>query len=58
MVKQRVLESRFQSLEEALNVSRLKWLGPVLRMFTERLCHCTLFPEQIVVEGRVEAASR
>lgn len=40
-----VLDLRIQSLEQALKVNRLRCLGYIFRMPTERLSRCTLFCE-------------
>lgn len=45
-VKSEVSEPRVHSLQQSLKVSKLRWLGHVFHMSTERPLHCELFFEE------------
>lgn len=47
-VRLKVMDPKVQSLGQAPNKDRLKWLGHILRMPTERLSPCTLFSEAVI----------
>lgn len=56
-VRHKVARSRAQFLEQPLNMNRLRCLGLVLYMSTERRPHCTLLSEEdndwkMVLDGR------